>query len=74
MEASNSLLCVNKHYEQYTSKLLAISKPLSPKQTKTYTHAYFHCIYKTFHFMNNIEKFTRKITQTQCKKWGYIIV
>lgn len=24
--------------------------------------------------MNNIEKFTRKITQTQCKKWGYIIV
>lgn len=44
MEASNSLLCVNKHYEQYTSKLLAISKPLSPKQTKTYTHAYFHCI------------------------------
>lgn len=24
--------------------------------------------------MNNIEKFTRKITQTQSKKWGYIIV
>lgn len=49
MEASNSLLCVNKHYEQYTSKLLAISKPLSPKQTKTYTHAYFHCINISFH-------------------------
>lgn len=34
MEASNSLLCVNKHYKQYTSKLLAISKPLSQNKLK----------------------------------------